>query len=67
MLFLLLSVGRVGARVEPGQVVVLGRHDGAGDQQGGAGKKIRKQPQILRKKVRKQLKVFSSPRSLLKV
>ena len=41
MLFLLLSVGRVGARVEPGQVVVLGRHDGAGDQQGGAGKKMR--------------------------
>ena len=46
MLFLLLSVGRVGARVEPGQVVVLGRHDGSGDQEGGAGKKIRKHPQI---------------------
>ena len=61
MLFLLLSVGRVGARVEPGQVVVLGRHDGAGDQQGGAGKKIRKQPQILRKKFENSLKFLALP------
>ena len=50
MLFLLLSVGRVGARVEPGQVVVLGRHDGAGDQQGGAGKKNSKTASNFKKK-----------------
>ena len=35
---LLLPVGHVGARVELGQMVVLGRHDCAGDQQSSAEK-----------------------------